>query len=116
MKATRFSSKRFASVSSAICPSAVNALCAVANENIFGKTLAPRCSKGILKDQSALLPPPIDGDADINKACFALNGCGRNLETQSMAFLISPGIEPLYSGEEIMKASFAKILLRNSSA
>src|SRR6185436_2359462 len=111
-----FSSKRFAKVSSAIFPSGVNALCAIANENIFGKTFAPRCSNGILKDQRALLPPPIEGDADINNAWLSLNGWGRILETQSIAFLINPGIEPLYSGDEIMKASFAKMRLQNSSA
>src|SRR5436190_11600337 len=81
-----------------------------------GKTRAPRCSNGIRSDHSALLPPPMEGEADINKAWCSLNGWGRNLETQSMAFLMSPGIEPLYSGDEIMKASFAKIRLRNSSA
>ena len=64
MNEIRFSSNRFAKVSSAMLPSGVNALCAIANENIFGKTFAPRCSKGILNDQSALLPPPIEGDAD----------------------------------------------------
>src|SRR5688572_12426527 len=116
MKATRFSSKRFDNVSSAISPADVNALWAIANENILGKTLAPRCSKGIRKDQRALLPPPIEGEADISNACFSLNGWGRNLETQSMAFLIKPGIDPLYSGDDIMKASFAKMRLRNSSA
>ena len=116
MNATRFSSNRFAKVSSAIFPSGVNALCAIANENILGKTFAPRCSNGILKDQSALLPPPIDGEADISKAWRSLNGCGRNLETQSIVFLNKPGIEPLYSGDEIIKASFAKMRFRNSSA
>jgi len=59
---------------------------------------------------------PLKGEADIKKAWISLKGCGRNPETQSMAFFKSPGIEPLYSGDEIIKASFAKIRLRNSSA
>ena len=116
MKATRFSSNRLANVLSAISPSVENALCAVASENILGKTFAPRCSNGIRKDQRALLPPPIEGDADINKAWRSLKGCGRNLETQSIEFFRRPGIEPLYSGDEIIKASFARILFLNSSA
>src|SRR5688572_4456980 len=116
MNATRFCSNRFAKVSSAILPSDVNALCAVAKENISGNTLAPRCSSGILKDQSDLLPPPIEGEADISRAWRSLNGWGRNRETQSIEFFSRPGIEPLYSGDEIINASFAKIRLRSSSA
>src|SRR6185295_965484 len=116
MKAIRFSSNHFAKVSSAIFPQGVNALCAIANENIFGKTFAPRCSNGILNDHSALFPPAIEGEADISKAWCSLNGCGRNLETQSMTFFITPGIEPLYSGDKIMKASFSRMRFRNSSA
>src|SRR5258708_6645187 len=116
MNATTLSSKRFASMVSAILPSGVNALCAMASENISGKTLAPRCSNGILSDQSARLPPAMEGEADISKAWRSLNGCGRTLETQSMEFFKKPGMEPLYSGDEIINALFAKIRLRNSVA
>jgi hypothetical protein len=45
-----------------------------------------------------LLPPAIEGEADINRACFSLNGCGRNRDTQSIIFFKSPGMEALYSG------------------
>src|SRR5258705_11559603 len=99
MNAIRLSSNLFAIVVSLRSPSAVNALCAIANENISGKTLAPRCSKGILSDQSPRLPPIMEGEADIIKACRSLNGCGRNRETQSITFLRRPGMELLYSGE-----------------
>src|SRR6516165_3834245 len=116
MNETMLSSNLFPNVSSAILPSALNALCAIANENMFGNTFAPKCSSGIRNCQRARLPPAIEGDADITKACLSLNGCGRKRETQSMEFLISPGMEPLYSGDEIMKASFANNRLRNSSA
>src|SRR5436190_18108333 len=110
------SSKRFARVGLLSVLSGVKAWCAIANENISGKTLAPKCSNGILNVQSPLLPPTIDGDADISNACLSLNGCGRDLETQSMIFLRFPGMEPLYSGDEIIKASLDKSLFRNCSA
>ncbi len=68
------------------------------------------------KDQTPRLPPTNDGDADISKACRSLKGCGRNLDTQSIEFFKCPGIEPLYSGEQIMKASLARSLFLNSFA
>ncbi len=55
-------------------PLGVNALCAVANENMLGKTFAPRCSNGILNDHNDLFPPPIEGEADKSKACCSLKG------------------------------------------
>ncbi len=112
----RLLSNLFARVASFRSPSTLNDLCAIANENMSGKTRAPRCSKGILSDHSPRLPPTIEGEADINKACRSLNGCGRNRETQSITFFRRPGIEPLYSGEEIMNASFAKSRFLNSIA
>src|SRR5262249_60636323 len=53
---------------------------------------------------SPRLPPAIDGDADMSRHCFPLNGCGRTRDAQSIRFLSAPGIEALYSGEEITSA------------
>lgn len=53
------------------------------------------------------LPPASDGDAESNSPCRPSNGRGRKREVQSIRFLITPGIEPLYLGEEMMKASLA---------
>jgi hypothetical protein len=53
-------------------------------------------------------------EADMSKPWRVSNGCGRNREVQSIRFLIVPGMEPLYSGDEMMKASFASSRLRNS--
>src|SRR5688500_3589689 len=110
------SSKRFARVGLIMLPSGVKAWCAIASENISGKTLAPKCSKGILRDHNERLPPTIEGEADSSSACRSLNGCGRNLETQSILFFILPGIEALYSGDAIINASFAKSRFLNCSA
>src|SRR5580765_3815509 len=88
----------------------------MASENISGKIRAPKCSNGMRSDHRPLLPPAIEGEADISKPCNSLNGCGRNRETQSIEFFRKPGIEPLYSGDEIINASFAKSRLRNSFA
>src|SRR6266487_6227048 len=99
-----------------IFPWGSKAWCAIANENISGKTRAPRCSKGMRSDHNARLPPAIEGDADINKACRSLKGCGRNLDVQSITFLRCPGMEALYSGDEIMNASLDISRLRNCSA
>src|SRR5215510_2101113 len=98
MKAIMLSSNLFASVGLLMVPSGVNAWCAIANENILGKTLVPKCSSGIRSDHNPRLPPAIEGDADSSNACLSLKGCGRNLDTQSILFLMFPGMEPLYSG------------------
>ena len=39
------------------------------------------------------------------QAVAPLNGCGRKRDTQSIAFLSTPGIDALYSGDAIMNAS-----------
>src|SRR6185369_17100390 len=110
------SSNLFASVGLLMVPSGVNAWCADANENIFGKTLVPKCSRGILSDQSPRFPPAIEGEAEMRSACRSLKGCGRNLETQSILFLMLPGMEPLYSGDAMINASLAIRRFLNSSA
>src|SRR4029078_2810731 len=62
------------------------------------------------------LPPTIDGDADRRSACRSWNGWGWKRETQSTAFLSTPGSEAVYSCEEITKASVASIRRRSDSA
>src|SRR5687767_8423845 len=101
------SSNLFASFSSAIFPSGENAWCALAKENIFGYTRVPKCSKGMRKDHSARFPPAMEGEADMSIALCSLKGCGRNRDTQSITFFSNPGTEPLYSGDDMMNASFA---------
>src|ERR1700681_1575768 len=66
---------------------------------------APRCSKGIRSDQRPRLPPAMDGEAESSSPCLSLKGCGSIRETQSIAFFRTPGMEALYSGEEITSAS-----------
>src|SRR5712692_1613723 len=80
-----------------------------------GNTHAPRCSKGMRTAHRPRLPPTMDGDAESSKPCRSLNGCGRYRDTQSIAFLSSPGIEELYSGETTTKASLASSRRRNAS-
>jgi hypothetical protein len=58
-------------------------------------------------DHSPRFPPAIDGDADMSRPCLPLNGCGRTRDTQSIKFLSAPGIDALYSGEAMTKASAA---------
>jgi hypothetical protein len=67
-------------------------------------------------DHRPRLPPAIDGDAESRKHCLPLNGCGRMRDAQSITFLSTPGIEALYSGEEIMNASAALSRRLNSCA
>src|SRR5436190_15270874 len=64
-----------------------------------GYSRAPRCSSGTRTAHSPRLPPDIDGDADISSPARSLNGCGLRRETQSIAFLSTPGIEALFSGD-----------------
>ena len=62
------------------------------------------------------LPPAIDGDADISSPWRSLNGCGWKRDTQSIAFLSTPGIEALYSGDATTNPWQASSWRRNSSA
>src|ERR1700737_614426 len=66
---------------------------------------APRCSNGIRSDQRPRLPPAMDGEAESSKPCISLKGWGSIRETQSTAFFRTPGMEALYSGEEMTNAS-----------
>jgi hypothetical protein len=84
-----------------------SALWAAASENMSGKMRAPRCSNGTRSAHSPRLPPTIDGDADSSSPWRPSNGCGRKREVQSMTFLSMPGIDMLYSGDAMMKASLA---------
>jgi hypothetical protein len=45
-----------------------------------------------------------------------LKGCGLNRDTQSIAFLSSPGIDALYSGDAMTKASESSRRARSASA
>jgi hypothetical protein len=49
----------------------------------------------------------MDGEADKSSPCISLNGCGWWRDTQSMTFLSWPGIEALYSGEQMTNATAA---------
>src|SRR5439155_17838472 len=77
---------------------------------------APKCSKGTRSAHKPRLPPTIDGEADKRRPCFSLNGCGLKRDTQSIEFFSAPGIEALYSGELITKASLVWMHSRNLSA
>src|SRR5438552_4012908 len=77
---------------------------------------APKCSKGTRSAHKPRLPPTIDGEADKRRPCFSLNGCGLKRDTQSIEFFNTPGIEALYSGELITKASLLWMHSRSLSA
>ena len=47
----------------------------------------------------------MEGEADMSRQWRSLKGCGRRRDTQSIAFLRTPGIDPLYSGEATTRAS-----------
>ena len=72
--------------------------------------------EGDAQARTPRLPPTIEGEADSSRACRSWKGCGWKRETQSTAFLSTPGIEALYSGEQITNASVAFSRRRSSSA
>src|SRR5579862_5991854 len=116
MKQSIVESNRFCRTSLRILPFLSIAWCASASENMSGYTRAPRCSSGTRNDQRPRLPPLIDGDADISRHCLPLNGCGRIRDVQSITFLRIPGMELLYSGDAMMKASVFISLSRRRCA
>ena len=76
-----------------------------------GYTRAARCSNGTRSADRPRLPPTIEGDADSSKPW---RGCGRKRDTQSIAFLSSPGTDALDSGEEITNALGRSSVTRNA--
>lgn len=78
-----------------------------------GEYARPEMLKRHPKCPQATVAAAIDGDRRMPWS--SLNGCGLNRETQSMAFLSAPGIDALYSGDEMTKASQPTRRRRNSS-